>query len=76
MKIFIILLDSRFRGNDGSHGFPLRRLRGHRFRGNDGKIKKGDGPIFNERSFNIYVSNIYNMFDTFFQYVESLDMFF
>jgi hypothetical protein len=23
MKKFIILLDSRFRGNDGSYGFPL-----------------------------------------------------
>ncbi len=30
-----LLLDSRFRGNDGSYGFPLPRLRGHRFRGND-----------------------------------------
>ncbi len=28
-------MDSRFRGNDGSTGFPLPRLRGHRFRGND-----------------------------------------
>jgi len=35
MKRFIILLDSRLRGNDGSSGFPLSRLRGHRFRGND-----------------------------------------
>jgi hypothetical protein len=35
MERFIILLDSRLRGNDGSYEFPLPRLRGHRLRGND-----------------------------------------
>jgi hypothetical protein len=39
MKRFIILLDSRLRGNDGSSGFPLPRLRGHMFRGNDIRLE-------------------------------------
>jgi hypothetical protein len=58
MKRFIILLDSRFRGNDGSNGFPLPRLRGHRLRGNDRCDEPGKWDYFFSVTFLMWSFNL------------------